>query len=137
LAKLWAWGLVSHAPAGGRMGHVRVAVEIANPLEPDRSVSLPDALIDTGATRTLIPRRIADELGLEIRGSAEVQTAEGIQRVDRSFAGVTVNGRESIGTVFISDTYPGVLICVITLEDLGLAVDPKGQQLIDSPFLLL
>jgi clan AA aspartic protease len=119
------------------MGHVRVAIEITNPAKPDKSAMVPDALVDTGATRTLIPRHIADELDLEIRGSTEVQTAEGIQRVDRSFARLTLSGRESNGTILISDTYPGVLIGVITLEDLGLAVDPKGGQLIDSPFLLL
>jgi clan AA aspartic protease len=119
------------------MGHVRVAVEISNPLRPERSVTVQDALVDTGATRSLLPRPIATELGLEIRGQTEVQTAEGILRIDRSFARITFNGRESDATVLVSDTYQGVLIGVITFEDLGLAVDPKGQQLIDSPFLLL
>jgi clan AA aspartic protease len=119
------------------MGHVRVNVEIANPYQPNRSVIVEEALVDTGATRTTIPRSMAADIGLEVRGSASVQTAAGVKRIDRSFAQVKLNDRETIGDIFISDDYPGVLIGVITLESLGLAVDPKSGQLIDSPFLLL
>ena len=119
------------------MGHVRVAVDIANPLMPGRSVSIPDALVDTGATRTTIPRTLAHELSLEIRGTVDIRTAAGVTKKNWSFAQITVNGRESFGDIFVSDSYSGVLIGVITLESLGLAVDPKSGELIDSPFLLL
>jgi predicted aspartyl protease len=50
---------------------------------------------------------------------------------------MVIEGHESIGNIFISDEYPGVLIGVLTLEDLGLGVDPKNQMLIDVEQLLL
>ena len=119
------------------MGHVRVSVQIANAQRPEQAVTVDDALVDTGATRTTIPRSLADELELDILGSSEVETAAGVHRIDHSYALVTLNGRKSVGDIWVSDAYPGVLIGVITLESLGFAVDPKSGRLIDSPFLLL
>ncbi len=119
------------------MGHVRVPAELSNPFEPSRSVRVDDALIDTGATRTTISRAIARDLNLKIRGQTRVRTAAGVRQIDLALAAVVLDGHESIANVFISDDYPGVLIGVITLEDLGLGVDPKNPRLIDVEQLLL
>ena len=119
------------------MGHVRVPVEIANPIERTRSVRVPDALVDTGATRTTINRALAEQLGLEVVGTQEIRTADGTSRIDQSFALVRYDGRQTFGDVWVSDSYPGVLIGVITLEALGLAVDPVSGRLVNSEFLLL
>ena len=94
-------------------------------------------MVDTGARRTTVTREIAEELGLDVLGTDEVQTADGVTMVDRSVAFIRLNGREDITPVWISDTYPGVLIGVITLETLNFAVDPPNERLIDSPGLLL
>jgi clan AA aspartic protease len=119
------------------MGHVRVPVEIANPSQPDKVVTVEAALIDTGATRTTIPRRMANELGLRITGQDVPRTAAGPSRVDRADAIVRIDDRESTARVWVSDSFADVLIGVITLEDMGLAVDPIKQRLTDSEFLLL
>ncbi|HEX5369981.1 MAG TPA: retroviral-like aspartic protease family protein [Dehalococcoidia bacterium] len=116
---------------------MRVPVEISNPFEPSRSVKVDDALVDAGATRTTVSRAIARELNLTVRGQAQVRTAAGVPKVDRTFATVFIDGHESIGNIYISDDYPGVLIGVLTLEDLGLGVDPTKQRLIDVEQLLL
>jgi predicted aspartyl protease len=119
------------------MGHVRIRVEIVNPTQRSRSVVVESALVDTGATRTTIPRAIADELGLEILGSMDVDTAAGPVRIDQSYAMVRLDGRQSVSDIWVSDAYEGVLIGVVTLEALGLAVDPVHERLIPAPQLLL
>jgi clan AA aspartic protease len=119
------------------MGHVRVTIEVAHPARRDRSVTIDGALVDTGATRTTIPRSIAKDLGLEVVGRQQVRTAQGVQEIDQSFALITYEGRQTVGDVWISDAYSGVLIGVITLESLGLAVDPASGRLTSSEFLLL
>ena len=93
--------------------------------------------MDTGATRTTINRALADELGLEIVGTQQIRTADGTSSIDQSFALVRYDGRQTFGDVWVSDTYPGALIGVTTLEALGLAVDPVSGRLVNSEFLLL
>lgn len=119
------------------MGHVRVAIRISNPFDPDREVEVPDAMVDTGATITTIPRDIANQLGLTSRGQVRVRTASGVEMVDRSVAWVEIQGKDGFTPISISDSYPGILIGVVTLETLGFAVDPKGERLIDAELLLL
>lgn len=118
------------------MGHVNVTIRISNPADPARFVDV-DALVDTGATLTTIPREMANHLDLPIRGQNSVRTASGIEVVDRSSAWIEIEGKDGFIQVSVSDSYPGVLVGVLTLETLGFAVDPVGQRLIDSELLLL
>lgn len=119
------------------MGHVRVSVRIAHPNRRDDPHDVEEALVDTGATFTTIPRSLADRLGLEVLGQHQVRTAAGVRTVDRSFAYMELEGRDAVLPVGISDEYPGVLIGVYTLEALALAVDPKSGRLVDAELLLL
>jgi clan AA aspartic protease len=119
------------------MGHVRIRVEIANPVHRDNSILVEDALVDTGATGTTIPRAMANELELEVVGSQQIRTADGSANIDQSFALLRYDDKQTFGDIWISDRYPGVLIGVITLEALGLAVDPNSGRLTTSEFLLL
>lgn len=96
-----------------------------------------DALVDTGASWTCVPRNLADQLGLEVLGVKQVTTANGVARADQSYAFIEIEGRHTIHEVLITDAYPGVLIGVLTLEGLGFAVDPVNKRLIDSELLLL
>jgi len=119
------------------MGHVRVKIRIAHPERPENAVDVADALVDTGATLTTIPRAIASELGLRILGRQSARTAAGALEVERSYAMIEYDGRQSVGDVIVSDMYPGVLVGVVTLEAMALAVDPQSGRLVDSELLLL
>ncbi len=119
------------------MGHVKVAFKVANPSHRQEVIEVPDALVDTGATWTTIPRQLADQLALDVVGRVRVRTAAGPQEVDQSYAYVEIQGKDIVTFVLISDTYPGVLIGVTTLEGLGFAVDPTSQRLVDAELLLL
>ena len=119
------------------MGHVRVAIKLANPETRDGAVEVKEALVDTGATWTTVPRDIAKHLGLRLVGQMTVRTAAGPQTLDQSYAKIDLGQKTMVTPVLVSDTYPGVLIGVITLEGLGLAVDPTSGRLVDSELLLL
>lgn len=119
------------------MGHVRIKVKLADFRRWQDAVEVEDALIDTGATFTTIPRALAERLQLETFERQTTRTAAGPVEVDQSYAYLEYDGHRIITPVWISDTYPGVLIDVYTLEGMALAVDPKSGRLIESELLLL
>ncbi len=109
------------------MGHVWVRARIGR---PDKSVVIEvDGLVDTGATLTVIPRRLARELGLEITGKTYVETGAGRLLMERSRVFIEIMGESEIVPVLISDIIDKVLIGVTTLEVLGLQVDPLTGKL--------
>ena len=119
------------------MGHVRVTIKLAKPERWREPVEVQDALVDTGATFTTLSRSLAQRLGLEVFASQTVRIAAGPVDVDVSSAFLEYDGRRTVTPVWISDTYPGVLMGVFTLEALGLAIDPATGKLTESEFLLL
>ena len=119
------------------MGHVRIPVRLANPERRDGAVEVQDALVDTGATWTTVPRALGETLGLKVIGQTPVKTAVGPQLLDQSYAYIELAGKTMVTPLLISDTLDTVLIGVITLEAMGLAVDPTSGQLKESEVFLL
>ena len=93
-------------------------------------------LVDTGATLTVIPRRVANSLKILPKSTANVMTAGGPIEIDISSAEIEVSGKRDVVRIAISDVIDKVLIGVTTLEILGLAVDPISGQLKESTYLL-
>lgn len=99
-----------------------------------RRVEVTDALVDTGATGLLLPRRLVALLGLEplrtrtartIAGPAPLQIYRGVR--------LTVQGRDCISDVAeIADEF-SVVIGQVPLELMDWVVDPRGQRLIGNP----
>jgi predicted aspartyl protease len=128
------------------MGKVLVAARLENledvykaangdmSAEQVRAVDVVDALIDTGATGLLLPRRLIAQLGLSILRIRPARTIAGhvevpIYRAVR----LTVQGRDCISDVGeISDDLP-VVIGQVPLELMDWIVDPKRQRLIGNP----
>jgi clan AA aspartic protease len=89
-------------------------------------------LVDTGATFSVIPRRLARELGVGPRRSVTVRLADGRRlRVGADVAVVRIDGREAPTTVLIGDVDEPIL-GVEALEALGLVVDPRRKRLSPS-----
>ncbi|MCP8309428.1 MAG: retroviral-like aspartic protease family protein [archaeon] len=118
------------------MGHVYADAEIVNPEKPTRRVKT-KALIDTGATYTVISERISKELGLKMRGKKVVKTAKGPATLSVSYAEILIGKRSGVSTVLVSDELDQPLIGVVTLEIVGLTVDPTTGQLKEVEALLL
>ena len=118
---------------------MRVDIRLAHPISRANATELPSVLIDTGASWTTLPRRLADALELDILGQITGRTVEGVQRLDQSFVYIEIpaNDRRGVTPVLISDTLDEVLIGVLTLEALALAVDPLDNRLTETELLLL
>jgi clan AA aspartic protease len=128
------------------MGKVLVTASIVNlqdlydvergllPADQMRLVEVTDALVDTGASGLMVPRRLVTQLGLRPFRTRQARTAAGPTTLQVYGAvQLTVQGREFTCDVFeIPDDCP-VLIGQIPLEGLDLVVDPGGQRLIGNP----
>ncbi len=119
------------------MGHVTVSIRLANPVLGLKDKLTEKALVDTGATFTTIPASTAKKLRLKILGKRRVSTAAKTQLLDQSYAYVEINGRNTVTPLLISKTPDKILIGVITLEALGLSVDPTKGRLKEAETLLL
>jgi len=117
------------------VGCVWVDVGIVNPITGQR-VNV-KALVDTGATFTVVPWWVHERLGLMIIGRRGVRTAKGYAELDESFAIVEVKGKRAATPILISREPSETLIGVITLEALGLTVDPITGELKEVEILLL
>jgi len=99
-----------------------------------RSVSVPDALVDTGATLLSLPTRLILQLGL-----SRTTTKRVASRVGLSEAGVyeavrlTIQGRScTMDVMEVPDSVP-VLIGQLPLEHLDFVVDPRNRSLVGNP----
>ncbi len=99
-----------------------------------RRVEVTDALVDTGATGLLLPKRLVQQLGLRPLRVRQARTLGGpanlpVHRAVR----LTIQGRDCISDVGeIPDEFP-VIVGQVPLELLDWVVDPKGQKLIGNP----
>ena len=117
------------------MGHVWVDVRLVNPITGQEVRTT--ALVDTGATFTVVPQWVCEKLDLRVVGRKRVERAGGYLDLDESFALVEIEGRRGVTPVLIFRELKDVLIGVITLEALGLAVDPATGRLREARILLL
>jgi clan AA aspartic protease len=95
------------------------------------------ALVDTGATLTVVPRRITEELQLPVIGRRRVATAKGTTELDECVGVVEVMGRKAYVHTLASNDVDIVLIGTTTLETLGLEVDPTTGKLKEATTYLL
>ncbi len=117
------------------MGLTWVEAVIKNP-NTDRHTTA-KALVDTAATLTVLPRKIAEELQLPIIGRGRVMTAKGTTELDECVGVVEVMGRKAYTHILVSDDIEIVLIGVTALETLGLEVDPAAGKLKEAATYLL
>ena len=89
-------------------------------------------VVDSGASRLVIPASVAQQLGLELSGEASVRYADG-HTAERSIARrvhLSYGGRDSIFNAIVEPARESVLIGAIVLEDLDFLVDSTRQRLV-------
>jgi predicted aspartyl protease len=128
------------------MGKVIVSAKLENlgdilnaskgqlPAAEVRSVEVSDALVDTGATMLLVPKKLIGQLGLThfrtrssrgLGGTMEIRMLGPVR--------LTIQGRDcTVDAGEIPDEFP-VLIGQVPLELLDWVLDPIGQRLIGNP----
>ncbi len=116
------------------MGHSWVNIEVSD-LERKHSTKV-KALVDTGASLTTLPKKLADDLGITPTSQEHVSTGAGIIKISRGEAWIKLNGKEGPFSIWISDIIDKVLLGVIVLESFGFKVDPTTGTLEEKPLLL-
>ena len=99
-----------------------------------RRITVPDALVDTGATLLSLPTRLIRQLGLRKTGSKRVTSSAGLTQADLYEAvRLTIQGRTcTMDVIEVPDNVP-VLIGQIPLEHLDLVIDTRSRTLIGNP----
>ena len=88
-------------------------------------------VVDTGATRLVIPAAVAKQLGVPNAGKINARYADGRKRVRELVDGVHLEllGRSSVFKAGVEPRRESALIGAIVLEDLDFLVDPVQQRL--------
>ena len=117
------------------MGHIRVETKLISPVTQESIVL--ESLVDTGATYTTVPAKLAEQLKLPFITKRRVRTASGEEELPVSYLLIEILGERAITEVLTSDKLDFVLIGVLTLEALAFRVDPKTGKLEKTEVLLL
>ena len=107
------------------MDTFRTTIKIENPLQRGELRTLPDALVDTGAELTWVPRTVLESLGITRQKSLGFRTADGraVHR-DIGYAIVHAGGTETIDEVVFAEPDDMILLGARSLE--GLKIFQKG-----------
>jgi clan AA aspartic protease len=117
------------------MGHFRVPVHVSR-LGGVSFVPV-DALVDTGATYTWIPRDVLEALGVIAEEQRPFVLADG-REVRYPVAWINIRVGERVQPTIVVFGEPGSepILGVVTLEEFLLAADPVGRRLVPVPGLL-
>lgn len=111
------------------MGTFSTTIEIGN-LSGECYVAM-EALADTGASTTVVPRSILDGLGILPTRQETFEYASGERvELDMAQAWARVEGRETYTWVIFGEDGVAPILGAYTLEGVFLAVDPYNQRLI-------
>jgi clan AA aspartic protease len=118
------------------VGTFKVAFQIGNPAG-DRWEWI-EALVDTGATYSMIPAGVLRDLGVQPMRRFPFVLADGT-RIEQDVAEtrVRMDGDERTTLVVFGGERTEPILGAYTLEGFLLGVDPAGQRLISVPGLLM
>jgi clan AA aspartic protease len=118
------------------MGTFRVVIQIGDPAG-ERWETV-EALVDTGATYTMVPASLLERLGVTIHASDTFEMADG-RRVEHDIgqSWIRVGGRSVVTLLVFGNAEAAPLLGAYSLEGLRLAPDPIGRRLVPVPGLLM
>ncbi len=118
------------------MGITYVELEIANVGAPKKAERV-EFLVDSGAVYSVVPARVLRRLGIKPVDKQEFRLADGKKIVRRK--GVALfryNGRVGGADVIFGERGDATLLGALTLEALGLSLDPLKRELRELPLML-
>jgi len=118
------------------MGLTYIRASIANPARPRRSARL-KFLVDSGALYSVVPAAVLRRLGIKPGTSKSFILADGTE-VKRSLgqALFRLNGEEAASPVIFGAAGDSVLLGSVSLEALGMMLDPLKRELRPLPMML-
>ena len=119
------------------MGEFNVQVFVGHPRDLDGEMRPVEALVDTGASDTVLPASLLDELHVDPEGSYRCWYANGESEF-RNYGEASIRIGEFTKVCPVIFGRDGqFLLGATTLEFFKLAVDPVGRELIPVPGLRL
>ena len=116
------------------MGTFSIPLQVRGPVGQPTEIN---ALVDTGATHTLLPRDMLIRMGVEAVERISFQLADDrTVEYDIGEALLRLDGRERTTVVVFGPEGAAPLLGATTLELFNLAVDPVSQRLVPVPGLL-
>ncbi len=118
------------------MGLTELEVDVASPAAPEITEKVM-FLIDSGAIYSVVPSTILEKLGIKPLVEEEFRLANGEKIVRKK--GVAVfkySGRVGGADVIFGESEDSTLLGALTLEALGLSLDPLRRQLKPIPMML-
>ncbi|MBI2369266.1 MAG: aspartyl protease family protein [Deltaproteobacteria bacterium] len=117
------------------VGTFRVPVEIGDP--EGRRWETVEAVVDTGASYTVIPRPVLERLGVQASFRWPFVLADGRQvEYEMAETRVRLDGNTHTTLIVFREESAVPLLGAYTLEGFRLAPDPVGRRLIPVPGLL-
>ena len=118
------------------MGLTYLEADISNPAKPKRRMRV-EFLIDTGALYSVIPGSVLRSLGIRPHSRRTFILADG-SKVTRRIGGVLFrfDGRKGESPVIFGQRGDSVLMGSVSLEALGLMIDPLKRELRPLPMML-
>src|SRR5947209_10567435 len=118
------------------MGTFRQTFEIGN--AAGEHFEVVDAIVDTGATYTTVPRDVLEGLGVEPEEQRNFVLADG-RRVlmDLAWARVRLGDRVQPTPVIFGEPGTPALLEAFTLEGFGLTADPVNKRLVPAEGFLV
>jgi clan AA aspartic protease len=111
------------------MGTTLVSVRVSNVADPDRHADV-DMIVDSGAIYSVLPERVLRGIGVEPRARERFGLADGRQiKRDVGHALFEIDGRSGPSTVVFGRRSDACLLGIVTLEELGLRLDPLKRRL--------
>lgn len=118
------------------MGITNISAVVNNIENPNKKVRI-NFMVDTGAAYTVLPYEFVKKLGLKKTKVQEFSLADGtIVKRNLGHAMIEIDDERSPSTVVLGEKNDSALIGVITLEGMGLMVDPFNRRLIPMRLML-
>ena len=112
-----------------RMGTFTIQVDVGDP--SGSNFETLEALVDTGATNTAIPASLLRRLGVAPQGKSGYRIADGSRlELDVGRTWVRVDGQQEFTQVVFGPEGSRPVLGAVTLEEMGLSVDPVARRLV-------
>ena len=119
------------------MGLFAVRVEVFSIRDAQKARVL-EFIVDTGATLSVIPQEVAEELGVQPEEKRIFQLANGTHVArDIGSVGFAYEGRRTVGSVVIGQRGDVPLLGAVVLESWGFEADPVHNNIRPSQMFLL
>jgi predicted aspartyl protease len=118
------------------MGLTHITLSIANPAKPRKAVAV-EFMVDSGAIYSVVPGAILRRLGVKSHSKQVFTLADGSQITRRKGDLLfRYDGKQGMAPVIFGEKGDSTLLGVVTLEALGMILDPLKRELRPLPMVL-